>query len=378
MDKLGFYCSSISWGGLEMNFTKYATWLNNRNYHVIVYCVENSPIAKTLNKSEIKVRYVSRNKKYFDLINAFKISRLVKEDNVRALWLRDTRDISTIGIAKSLSSKRFKIIYQQAMQIGVNKRDLIHTIRFSKIDAWISPLIFLAKQVTELTRFSPNKISVIPLATEINDSKRIISKDEARDSLQIPKRIFTIGILGRIDPQKGQLFVINALAKLRQENLDIQLLIVGEPTQGEGEAYYKQMVEAINKLEINAFVHFRPFTKDVIPFFSAVDLFIMASKGETFGTVTIEAMTLGIPVLGTNSAGTPEILKKGEIGYLYEVDNESQFCAQIHHIFHHPDDAIAKSKAAQKIALEVYQKDKVCDRFELLLNQLDLSSCKQN
>jgi glycosyltransferase involved in cell wall biosynthesis len=50
----------------------------------------------------------------------------------------------------------------------------------------------------------------------------------------------------------------------------------------------------------------------------------MASKGETFGTVTIEAMSFGIPVIGTNSSGTPELLEQGKAGLLFEPDNAEE------------------------------------------------------
>ena len=62
MEKIGFYCSSTSWGGLEMNFVRFAIRLSNRNYRIKFYCVEDSPIANRLKSTDYDVTYVQKNK----------------------------------------------------------------------------------------------------------------------------------------------------------------------------------------------------------------------------------------------------------------------------------------------------------------------------
>ncbi len=376
MGKIGFYCSSISWGGLEMNFVRYAIWLAERGYAIIVYCVQGSPIADKLKNSSLKVTYVKRNRKYFDIINAFRVYKLIKRDRIQAFWIRDTRDMSTIGIAKTITSNKVKIIYQQAMQITFNKKDIFHTVRFSKIDLWITPLQYLASQVKSFTRFKKERIKVIPLATEIDPEQSIMTKAKARDILELPEDKFIIGVIGRIDPLKGQHFLIKALANLRNQDLNIDLLIVGDTTKHEGNEYQNFIKQEVKDMGIEENVHFRPFLDNVEIFFRAVDLFIMASKGETFGMVTIEAMTYGTPLLGTNSAGTPEILETGELGFLYEVDDENNFCKKVKWILNNEEKVNEKREAALKVAQHKYSRKEVLDQIENSLSSLNLIDCK--
>jgi glycosyltransferase involved in cell wall biosynthesis len=225
-EKLGFYCSSISWGGLEMNFVKCAIWLSNRNYQIKVYCVKDSPIANKLESTNLDITYVHRNKKYFDLKNAFRVHRLMKKDNIKGIWLRDTRDLSTIGLTKNFSRNKIKVIYQQAMQISHPKKDLFHTIRFAKIDAWITLLNNLSDQVKKYTKIKPEKVHVIPLAVDLKRAEENQSKKFSRSYFKIAPEKYVIGILGRICHHKGQLFLVEQLAKLRGANLDIELLIM--------------------------------------------------------------------------------------------------------------------------------------------------------
>lgn len=376
-DQLGFYCSSVSWGGLEMNFVKCATWIHSRNYRVIVYCVQGSPIDKALGETNLKVVHVSRNKKYYDFSNARRLKRRFQQDRIKGVWLRDNRDISTIGLAKSFSKGSFKIIYQQAMQLGVSKKDVLHTIRFKKIDAWISLLGFLADQVKEFTNFPAERIHVVPLAVDLSGVEHLPSREEARNTYRLSGDCMVIGVMGRLSPQKGQHFLVKELAKIRASGINAELLMVGDLTIGGEEDFFMgELKETIRELELEPHVHLHPFTTSPVNFYRAIDIFIMASKGETFGTVTIEAMKCGVPVLGTNASGTPEILDNGKLGYLYEVDDSVSFIRQIKSIHENPEQARAKAEQAKVAADSIYSKEQVTDQLTGILEKLGLNSCQ--
>ena len=138
-----------------------------------------------------------------------------------------------------------------------------------------------------------------------------------------------IGVLGRIDEKKGQLFLVQALEQIRASGEELELLIVGEPTINDprGKAYYDQLMCYIADHQLESVVHFAGFTQDVARFYNAIDVFVMSSIGETYGMVTLEAMLSGVPVLGTDSGGTPEILGRGRLGELYVPENMDAFLA---------------------------------------------------
>ncbi|MFM7727122.1 MAG: glycosyltransferase family 4 protein, partial [Flavobacteriales bacterium] len=201
------------------------------------------------------------------------------------------------------------MLYQQAMQFGVAKRDVFHTHRFRPIDAWVSTLDFLRHQVESATRFSSDKIHVVPLGVDV--SRLRLGEDlraEARAHYALASDDFVFGVIGRLDPLKGQHLAIQALYELHLKGKRAHLLLVGEPTLNEGDAYAHQLHQIVSELKLDGHVHFYPYTSEVSYFYHAIDVFMLCSKGETFGTVTIEAMACALPIIGTNSSGTPEIL----------------------------------------------------------------------
>ena len=361
--KIGFYCSSVSWGGLEMNMIRHAKWMKDLGWDVIFFCVRGSKISQEC--EGLEVYHVNRNKKYFDYKNATLLSKLIPRMGIDLIWIRDTRDMSTIGLAKRKSGKAFKVLYQQAMQLGVDKKDFIHTRRFGRIDLWISPLEFLANQVVERTHYPKSKIRIIPLGINVNSyNTDEVSKGEARDILKIGKEKYVIGIIGRFDPQKGQLFLLKSFYELRKLGLEVELLMVGDKTEGEGSAYFDEIETFIakHKLEDVVFVH--PFMKQVNVFYKAIDCFVMASEGETFGMVTLEAMLFGLPIIGTDTSGTPELLENGDLGLLYEPNNKEAFLSKAKELMDNKKSAIIMGVKAQESVIERFDHQAVCKRIE--------------
>jgi len=372
MEKIGFYCSSISWGGLEMNIIKHAIWMQEKNWQIKIYAVKESPLYNSALENKLPVTIVNRNKKYIDLINAFKLSVMFRQDMIDILWIRDNRDISTCGISKLFGKCTYKLIYQQAMQLGVSKKDLFHTIRFNRIDAWISTLPSMAQQVKEMTNMNPSKIHVIPLGVDSSRfSNQKISKGEALKRFGITNDQPTIGIIGRLDPQKGQAFLIRALKKIQVSNLKPNLLIVGESTLHEGIDYQKELFKLTEELDLQNQVFFHPFIKDVEIFYQAIDIFAMASLAETFGTVTIEAMLTGKAVIGTNTGGTPELLGNGVLGLLYTPNNEDEFVSGISILLNTPNKIDQLGKQAQTEAIANYDYKHICNSIGELIHKLE-------
>ena len=63
---LAYLCSSVSWGGLEMNQLKNALWMQERGENVLMICKENSPVAQSCLSVGITIAYIEDHRKYYD------------------------------------------------------------------------------------------------------------------------------------------------------------------------------------------------------------------------------------------------------------------------------------------------------------------------
>ncbi len=373
MKQIGFFITSKGWGGLEMNTLKLADWLLQRAYDINIFTIESSRFYKEAKAFPVCLHKIAPPGKHFDFINAYKISKLLKSLKIDILFVFDNRDIPIVSTIKSSFYKRLKVIYQQHMQIGVNKKDLLHTLRYSAIDYWLSPSKYLAKEVATKTRFPESKIRIIPLGVEVD--KFITpkySKEQARKQLNISENSLLIGVIGRISAKKGQYFLVKAILELLKKNIKAELLIFGSPTINDPEDI-KNLKEIKNFIELQNIgdkIHFREYSKDIALFYNAIDIFVLASEGETYGMVTIEAMLSGVPVIATNSVGSPEMLNYGELGMLYTYNDFDSFCEKVINLLNNKEKAKEIAEKARNFAADKFSHIKECNQIEDLINNL--------
>lgn len=329
---LGYFCGSKSWGGLEMNQLKNAREMKAKGYDVVVVSPENSPLLIQAEASGMRCVGVNEHAKYYDVVNARKLSHIITAHNITHLIIRNPKDMSLAALTKTLLRGKIHLSYFMEMQLGISKKDPLHTLRFRQFDVWSCPLEFLKQQVIEFTRFPQNRIVVIPSGLNMNQFYQLPDTEASRASLELPQNGKIIGLMGRFDAQKGQLMLLEAFYQLVRSNdfkFPIYLLLMGDKTAGEAEGYVLKIQQFIEANGLSEFVFLRPFQKEVSTFYAAIDVFVMASANETFGMVTIEAMASGLPIVGSNSGGTIEILKKGELGLLFESGNKNDLAEKL-------------------------------------------------
>ena len=368
LPKIGFYCSSISWGGLEMNSVRYAEALQKENFEVQVYGVDGSSFFQSTVDKGLPIQAVPRNKKYFDFKHARSLAKIFQKDGIEVVHFRDNRDLDFLGWVKFFSSGKIKLVYHQAMQLGVSKKDFLHSFRFNRIDAWVSTLEYMKKQVLSHTTFSEKKLHVIPLGTNI-DSASIHTKDEACKFLNLSSNKFLVGVVGRLDEKKGQIEVIQALSLLKETEQNIHVVFIGDKTKNEADEYVLKLNEAIELNHLQDKISFLPHQSNMQKLYGAFDLVIVPSWEETFGTVTIEAMASGVPVIGSNTAGTAEIL--GNETFLFQPKNPEDLSSTLLDVIQ--DDTLRAKWALDlqhKFQNKYSMKASVAEWKELLLHKL--------
>lgn len=125
----------------------------------------------------------------------------------------------------------------------------------------------------------------------------------------------TLLSVGNLTELKGHDLVIKSLLDLP----DCELIIVGG---GELDKSLKVLAESLG---LSDRVRFMGTLKqpDLVEFYSAADLLVLASSREGWANVLLEAMACGTPVAATNVGGTPELVKSPEAGVLVKERNSS-------------------------------------------------------
>src|ERR1700747_2237494 len=129
--RIGILCSSNSAGGLELNTARLANWLQTRGWQITIYGLNSSPLASMAQRGHIHFNSIVVPKKYLDIPGALSLCKKLKSDQINILLVCTNRDLSMATWTKLFSGKKFRLIYQQHMQVGIKKKDIIHTLRYS-------------------------------------------------------------------------------------------------------------------------------------------------------------------------------------------------------------------------------------------------------
>lgn len=369
--RIAFICPSTAWGGLEMNVMRLAGWLTERGHHVVLYGNPCGLLFQRFKQQGLEVRPLVSSSKFGDIFLASALAKNLRQDNARIVILHMNKNFLLTALAKKLSLGYFKFLYLQQMHVGPSKKDIYHNWLYRQLDIWIAPLSVSKAAVIEKTNIPSEKIEVIPHGIDTEPfTLRKPDKSEARQKLGLPQDAFIVGVVGRLDPKKGQHVLIEACRRLRQKNHLLQVLFVGDASLNEQTGYPEYLEKLTREYGLTGDVHFRPHLSDVEVAFAAMDIFTLTSRSETYGMVTLEAMASGLPVIGTAEGGTVGIIEPDLNGLLVRPFDADELAAALLRLLEDRELAQRIGQRAAADAAGKYSYQHQCDLLENLFDRL--------
>lgn len=362
---IGFLCLSPSWGGLEMNVFRLAKWMKQRGWKIILFLNPDSPLYQICRENELDVIPLKSSSKFKDLFLVGQLTRLIKKEKIEHLVLHYNRNFLLAVLSRIFSGEYFKLFYQQHMQLGISKKDVFHNWLYKNLDFWITPLPSLAKEVIDKTIVNSDKIKVIPQGIELNKfTGNLPDKNEARRKLNLPEESIIAGVIGRLDPKKGQHVLIEAIKILHESGHKIHCLIVGSSSVNEDTGYEKDLFQLTRQYNLSDYVHFKSHIEEPEYAYACLDIFALTTFAETYGMVTIEAMASKLPVIATNRGGTVDIIEHNKTGILITPDNPQELADAILQLKQDKEKANKLASNARNVAVDKYSHDTQCHLLE--------------
>jgi L-malate glycosyltransferase len=128
---------------------------------------------------------------------------------------------------------------------------------------------------------------------------------------QVGKRALLMHI-SNFRPVKRVRDVVRIFAQVQKEIPSVLVMVGDGPDRANAE-------EEARTLGVEEHVQFLGKIDMVAPMLAAADLFLLPSSSESFGLSALEAIASGVPVVGSNAGGLPEVIRDGETGFLCGV-----------------------------------------------------------
>ncbi len=248
-------------------------------------------------------------------------------------------------------------------------------------DAWREAVGQLKNPVVVNPGLSPSiasKIEQLSLPFPADPSSQAppvhMTREEIRASLGLTDKDFLILCLATVEERKGQRLLLRTVTELaKKEKLPLKVLLVGFRN-------WRQRLKFLLKLkpsEYRVLTAGRAFVwqSEIASFYRAADAFvtntqgISETRGECFGRVTIEAMSMGLPTFGTAAGGTLDILDDGETGGLFPVgiDGQEALKCKLKKTATDPSYAKRLSTEGKARVLKEFSEDRFLNDFETAL-----------
>jgi glycosyltransferase involved in cell wall biosynthesis len=330
--KIVFLTKSID-GGTGTSVLQLLSGLREKRYSVKILVLEK-PSYRLVKDSDIN---------YFQKTNYYPVHYSLSIRNIadffkEILWLRKkiknlkAKVLLGTDIRSNLIIQINKLIFPSVNTILTTRIDIHATIR-AKSDSITKFLlekciVFFYKRSNVLITTSKKLSHSIQKLTNskfepltIYNGLKIVKKKPKRYPNSAKKIIVTAG---RIVEQKDYYTLINAYKRLIQSKPKLEFWIIGDGPE------INKLKEYCRKLRITHRVIFFGWKQNVRFYLNKANLFVFSSKREGFGWVLLEAMSIGLPVLSTDTPyGPSEILENGKYGILTPIGDVKQLVRSI-------------------------------------------------
>lgn len=357
-------CLSPDLGGLELYMMRASRYLGDTCISVIN---EKGKLRSYYDDTAYRYFILKRRNVFLSWLSARDLARIIDDESIDILHVHWTKDLPTAVIAKLLSKRKPKVVQSRHMTMTRFKDDLYHRFIYQNLDL----ILAVTHQVkTQIEKFIPAQIrpraEVLYIGaqqpTSISDSE----KRSRREELGLADS-FTVGIIGRIEPQKRQYLVIDAIEKLIHEGIDARALIVGHAMSDD---YLVTLEQNSAMRGLSGRIIFTGFTSEAQAMMQLCDAMVLATENETFGLVLIEAMMCGICVVGSDSGGPLEIIDDGINGVLFKTLDADDLAEKLMQLEKNSNLRKNYAMAGKQKALERFESQKQFEQLEKFLGEL--------
>lgn len=260
----------------------------------------------------------------YDLTLASKIAEVIKREKLDVLHAHYAIPHAVCAIlAKQMVDSEVKIVttlhgtditvlgYEHSLQklikFGIEKSDYVTAVSHSLAEE-TKALVAPDKEIHTVHNFIDERVYKLqPISTlkeelGLLDEKVVIHVSNFREVKRVED-------------------IIRVFERIQQE-VNAKLLLVGDGPE------MSVILELVDSLDLQHQVLFLGKQENVEELYGISDLMLLLSEKESFGLVLLEAMACGVPCIGTNIGGIPEVIEHGVTGYTCDVgdiDSISQY-----------------------------------------------------
>ncbi len=321
-----------TWRGGERQTLLLATGLRDRGHVAEIICPPGVPLGERARDAGLTVHEMSLRGE-LNLRAIGRLRRLYRTQNADIVQMH-TSHAHTLGTLARFGRRRPRTVVARRVDYSIHRSG---TPGFTQLKYGVGVDRYIA--ISEAIRdvliddgIPTTKISVVHSGV-VHHPTPERSRAEIRAQVGVPDQAYVVGNVAHLACHKGQIHLVRAFPAVVKEHPHAHLVIVGDGEE-------KDALQAeIEKLGIANHVHLAGFQSDVAAWLAAFDLFVMPSEQEGLCTSLLDALYAGLPIIGSEVGGIPEIIEEGVTGLLAAVGDSAALAQAVSSLIRDPERA---------------------------------------
>lgn len=365
MIKVAFVIDDLGLGGAQRQLLELVKRLNRQRFTPIVVSLSEKKTAlkEEMEKTGAAVFLIDQKGKIsFPVL--FRLFRIFKDFSPTIVHTY----LFTADLYGRVAGKvaGVPILVSSVRSTEPNKRwHYIWTDRF--LGKWCDAVVVNASCIAAILpvreKIERSKIHVIHNGVDLS---RFSSAENGhlRKSFGISEKVFLLGTVGRLGPEKDHTTLLKALKETRKKGHDVVLFVVGDGI------LRSELIRQGEELGVAPYVHWLGPRADIPAILGGLDLFVLPSRYEGCPNVVLEAMAAGRGVIATRVGGTPELIRDGETGILVSPGDTDALVQALSSLVGDPRKLSEMGKNAREAVLEQFPVERMVEKTESLYGHL--------
>ncbi len=372
----------LGYGGAETGCFDIAHYLPENNCKSFIV-TSGGELLKFVDRKKVKIFKLPVQSKnpLLIFINSIILIGIILLNNISIVHARSRAPAWSCLFASKLTGRKFVTTFHGTYNFKSNLKKLYNSVMV-RSDLIIAGSNFIFSHIKEnYSRYLNNKKKFLVIFRGINvdyfDSSTTLESDEKKLLKQwdIEKDKKIILLPGRLTSWKGQEVFIEAINLINIEiGYEAFYAVILGSDQGR-ELYKKKLIRLSEKYRMSKQIRFIDHCKNMALAYKVSDIIVSASnEPEAFGRVSVEAQSMGKPIIASNIGGSNETIINEKTGFLFESNNAKSLSKQILRVVNMDETSLKTiGNEARKNATQRFNVEKMCfstySEYKRLLNE---------
>jgi glycosyltransferase involved in cell wall biosynthesis len=265
-----------------------------------------------------------------DLASAWRLSRIIRQWKPEVVHAHDPHAVAMASLALSFGAPVPRPWLVAARRVDFHLQgNSFSTWKYRQVDAFIAASSAIQRVLLH-DGIVGNRVIVVHDGIDVESVQRLPVVDLHRE-FWLPHGAPVVANVGALVGHKGQRHLVDAMAIVRKTVPDAHAVIFGEGD------LRPALERQIKDLRLGKQVLLAGFREDVLQLVKSADLFVMSSVTEGLGSAVLDAMAMGLAVVGTRAGGIPEAVADGRTGVLVPPGDAGALAAAIVFLLNDPE-----------------------------------------